>query len=106
MIDIISSKDSIRLDQETINSKISTKSQLIQNAGRAIAFHLIDNIHNPFNKTFICIAGNGDNGMDAITCHKILIKNSVNSSLFIIDRSKVKASFLDGVVYYSKIEKF
>ena len=104
MIDIISAKDSIRLDQETINSKISTKSQLIQNAGRAIAFHLIDNIHNPFNKTFICIAGNGDNGMDAITCHKILIKNSVNSSLFIIDRSKVKASFLDGVVYYSKIE--
>tara|TARA_B100000941_G_scaffold290279_1_gene271834 strand:- start:830 stop:2329 length:1500 start_codon:yes stop_codon:yes gene_type:complete len=104
MLDIISAKDSIRLDQETINNKISTKKQLIQCAGRAIAFHLIDNIHNPFNKTFICIAGNGDNGMDAITCHKILRKNSVNSSLFVIEKSKVKASYLDKEVYFSKIK--
>ena len=104
MLDIISAKDSIRLDQETIDSKISTKNLLIQDAGRAIAFHLIDNVDNPFNKTFICIAGNGDNGLDAITCHKILKKNSVNSSLFVIDSSKVNSSYLDGEVYFSKIE--
>ena len=104
MLDIISAKDSIRLDQETIDSKICTKNLLVQNAGRAIAFHLIDNIDNPFNKTFIGIAGIGDNGLDAIICHKILKKNSVNSILFVIDSSKVKSSYLDRELYYSKIE--
>ena len=104
MLDIISAKDSIRLDQETIDNKISTKTLLIQDAGRAIACHLIDNVDNPFNKKFICIAGIGDNGLDAIICHKILKKNSVNSSLFVIDSSKVKASYLDSEVYFSKIE--
>ena len=53
MLDIISAKDSNRLDQETINSKILTKNLLIDNASKAVAFHLIENIDNPFNKNFI-----------------------------------------------------
>ena len=104
MLDIISAKDSNHLDQETINNKILTKNSLIDNASKAVAFHLIENIDNPFNKNFLCIAGVGDNGVDAIKCHKILRENSINSRLYIIDSTKIKSSLIDGQDYYSKLD--
>ena len=81
-----------------------TKSSLIDNASKAIAFHLIENIDNPFNKKFICIAGVGDNGMDAIKCHKILRENSINSRLYIVESKKINSSLIDGQDYYSKLD--
>ena len=104
MLDIINAKDSNHLDQETIYSKTLTKNLLIDNASKAIAFHLIENIDNPFNKNFICIAGVGDNGVDAIKCHKILRENSINSKLYIVDNTKIKSSLIDGEDYYSKLD--
>ena len=94
MISVLNSKESKDLDQEIIASKDISKNQLIDNAGKAIAYHLIEKIDNPFNKKILCIAGIGDNGIDAIVCNSYLNENNVNSDLLIINPKKVDSKYL------------
>jgi len=94
MLSILNSKESKELDFHTIKNNITSKNKLIDNAGRSVAYHIIEHIKDPFNKKFLCIAGAGDNGIDAVICNFYLKRNNVNSTLLIIDPSKINASHL------------
>ena len=52
MINILNSKESNALDYHTINSTSVSEKQLIDSAGKAIAFHIIDKITDPFNPKY------------------------------------------------------
>ena len=96
MLSILNSKESKDLDLYTIKNNITSKNKLIDNAGKSVAYHIIENIKDPFNKSFLCIAGTGDNGLDAIVCNFYLNKNNVDSTLMIIDSTQIDGSYLEG----------
>ncbi len=77
MISILSAQESKKLDIDTIKAEITSKDDLIENAGKIVAYHIIDNIKHPFSKRFLCVAGSGDNGIDAVVCNNYLNQNSI-----------------------------
>ena len=99
MLSILSAQESRNLDIDTIKEGISSKSDLVNNAGKVVAYHIIEKIKDPFNKSFLCIAGAGDNGIDAIICNSYLNKNSIDSTLMIIDPDKIDKSYLEDSLF-------
>ena len=89
MFKVLNSEEANLLDTLSIEQKIISESQLIDNAGKAIAYHVIENIENPFNKSFLLIAGIGKNGLDAISANYYLNLNNIHSELLIINPNKV-----------------
>ena len=79
MIKVLNSDQSSELDILSIDNKTISENQLIDNAGKATAYHIIENISDPFNKKYLCIAGVGKNGLDAIVCNYYLNLNNINS---------------------------
>ena len=105
MLKIINSKQSKNLDNITINKKVSSKETLIDNAGKAMAYHIIESIEDPFNSTFLCICGKGNNGMDAIVTNKYLIENNIESSLLIVDPTGFDMDVLRDIHYFTMTDK-
>jgi len=101
MLKIINSKQSKELDKTTISKKVSSKDDLIDSAGKAIAYHIIESIDHPFSARILCIGGNGDNGMDAIVANKYLNRNNINSDLLIIDPKSITSTHLLDVSYFT-----
>ena len=103
MIKILDSEQSIELDTLSIENKLISGEELIDNAGKAIAYHVIENIEDPFNKKYLCIGGVGKNGSDAIVCNYYLNINNINSDLLIINPGKINFKSIDK---YINKEKF
>ena len=93
MINVLNSKQSKELDELSINEKISLDN-LIDNAGKSLSTHIIEKISNPFNKTFLCISGTGNNGLDSIVCSYYLNKNNVKSDLLIVNPDIINSKYL------------
>ena len=104
MLNIINSNQSIHLDKITIKDNIISQEDLIDNAGKAIAYHIIESIRDPFNSSFLCIAGIGNNGMDAIISNKYLIENNVDSQLLIVDPTVFDKDILDSTSYFTPLD--
>ena len=85
MIRILNSKESKQLDLATLESTGISENILIDNAGKAIAHHIIENIEDPFNETFLLIAGFGKNGLDAIVANFYMHQYELQSYIYIID---------------------
>ena len=81
MINILNSEESIAVDIITLQNKSISNNMLIDNAGKAISFHIIEKIKDPFNKRFLCVAGIGNNGLDSIVCNYYLTLNNIKSDL-------------------------
>ena len=94
MINLINSIQAKKLDKDTIISSKITNLELIDNAGKQIAYHIIENIPHPFNKKFLCIAGYGNNGLDSIVCNYYLNLNNILSELLIINASMIDYTYL------------
>ena len=62
MISILSKKQEIALDKNTINSG-TTESTLVDNAGYSIATYFLNNIIDPFSKKIIIFTGKGIMGV-------------------------------------------
>ena len=92
MIEVLNSSQSVNLDNLSIDNNIISESQLIDNAGKAVAYHIIEKFNQPFNKKYLCIAGVGKNGLDAIVCNYYLNLNNINSKLLIINKNKIDFS--------------
>ena len=103
MLKVLDSEQSNLLDTLSIENKIISESELIDNAGKAIAYHIIENIEDPFNKSFLSIAGIGKNGLDAIAANYYLNLNNIHSELLIIDSDKVKLKYVDKYISKKKI---
>ena len=93
MIRILNSKESKQLDLATLESTGISENILIDNAGKAIAHHIIENIEDPFNETFLLIAGFGKNGLDAIVANFYMHHYGLQSYLYIIDENKIPSKF-------------
>jgi len=89
MIKVLNSNQSIELDKLSIKNKIISEAQLIDNAGKAVAYHIIENFDQPFSKKYLCVAGIGKNGLDAIVCNYYLNLNNINSKLLIINKDNI-----------------
>ena len=89
MIKVLDSKQAYKLDEFSISSKIISEEELIDNAGKSIAYHIIEKINQPFKKKYLCIAGVGNNGLDAIICNYYLNLNNIDSKLLIIDKKNI-----------------
>tara|TARA_X000001036_G_scaffold419335_1_gene439073 strand:+ start:11681 stop:13180 length:1500 start_codon:yes stop_codon:yes gene_type:complete len=105
MLKIINSKQSKELDNISINKKLPSEDTLIDNAGKAIAYHIIESIEDPFNSTFLCISGKGNNGMDAIVTNKYLIQNNIESTLLLVDHIGLDMDILKDINYFTMIDK-
>ena len=104
MISLLNSKESKELDYITISNGVS-REELIDNAGKTIAYHIIENIPNPFKKKVLCIAGLGDNGVDSIVCSSYLNKNRVHSDSLLIEPEKMDSKYLE-LYIHNKYLKF
>ena len=104
MLKIINSKQSKELDKITISKKVSSKDDLIDNAGKTIAYHIIESIDNPFSAKILCVAGYGENGMDAIVANKYLNKNNINSDLLIIDPKSINSTNILDDSYFTQTD--
>ena len=93
MTKVLNLKESRKLDELSTN-KENTLDALIDNAGKALSTHIIENISNPFKSIFLCVCGIGNNGMDAIVCNYYLNKNNVESKLLIINSNKIDSKYL------------
>ena len=89
MIKVLSSKQAYKLDELSISSKIISEEDLVDNAGKSIAYHIIEKFNQPFNKKYLCIAGIGSNGLDAVVCNYYLNLNNIESKLLIIDKKNI-----------------
>ena len=85
MLPVLSQKEAFQLDKDTCLSNHLFENQLMENAGEKIAQFIIENIHNPFNKKVIVIAGPGNNGGDAILSHYYLKYYGINSELLLFN---------------------
>ena len=94
MINLLNSEESKDLDYLTISNGTS-KEKLIDNAGKAVAYHIIEKTPDPFNKKVLCIAGVGDNGVDSIVCSSYLNKNRVESDCLLITPEKINSKYLE-----------
>lgn len=93
MIQILNSQESNALDSFSLEAKNITHKQLIDNAGRAVAHHIIENTDDPFNKKFLFIAGFGKNGLDAIVANYYMHYYALDSFLFVIDTDSIDPEF-------------
>ena len=57
MISVLSKQDAFTLDESTISSAYLTEKELMDNAGKAIAQFIVENIQDPFNQKFIILVG-------------------------------------------------
>ena len=93
MINVLNSNQSKRLDALSINQNFDLDN-LIDNAGKSLSIHILENVSNPFNKTFLCISGIGNNGLDSIVCNYYLNKNNVKSDVLIINPDMINSKYL------------
>ena len=105
MLSILSAQESKKIDINTIKEGITSRDDLVDNAGKVVAYHIIENIRDPFNKRYLCIAGSGDNGLDAIICNNYLNKNNIDSTLMIIDSDKVNKSYIKKTSFLTLSDK-
>ena len=94
MINIINSEQAEKIDKLSTTSNLISEKKLIDNAGKAIAYHIIEKVLDPFHQDFLCIAGFGKNGLDAIVCNYYLKINNINSQLLILNPKKINPDYL------------
>ena len=88
---ILSKKQALFLDSQSQKKGYISNDELMDNAGRLSAEYLIETIEDPFNKRFLVIAGNGNNGGDALIMHYYLIKYGIDSSIYFVNKKSSKS---------------
>ena len=84
MIPVLSKKETLDLDKQTVLSNYLTELELVENSGRTIAQYIIEEQTNPFNKKYFVIIGPGNNGQDGIICHYYLRHYGLDSQLILM----------------------
>ena len=79
MIPVLLQNEAFTLDESTISSGVISEKELMDDAGKAIAQFIVENIKDPFNQEYIVMAGPGNNGGDAIISHYYLLDYGINS---------------------------
>ena len=95
MISVLSKHDALTLDKSTISSAYLTEKELMDNAGKAIAQFIVENIQDPFNQKFIILVGPGHNGGDAIISHYYLLSYGINSELILFNNNQKEGWIFD-----------
>jgi len=88
MIPVLLQNEAFTLDESTISSGIISEKELMDNAGKAIAQFIVENIKDPFNQEYIVLAGPGNNGGDAIISHYYLLDYGINSELILFNKQQ------------------
>ena len=84
---ILNSNEIYHLDSACNTTGHISKYNLMENAGRAIAKFIVEEIKDPFNKNFVTIVGPGNNGNDGIICNYYLQSYGCQSSLLLTDNN-------------------
>lgn len=87
MIPILTKKEAVKLDELTITSGYNSEKELMNNAGKAVAKFVLENIREPFNQNILVIAGKGNNGGDAAIAHYYLLVFGCNSTLLVLENN-------------------
>lgn len=87
MIPVLAKSEAVKLDEKTISSGFNSEENLMNNAGKAVAKFVLENIKDPFNQKILVIAGKGNNGGDAVIVHSYLQLFGCNSTLVVLDES-------------------
>ena len=106
MIPVLSKDESFALDDSTISSAYLTEKELMDNAGKAIAQFIVENIQDPFNKIFNILVGPGHNGGDAIISHYYLLTYGINSKLILLDNNHKNGWIFNDYTINNKSIKF
>ena len=91
MIPVLTKSEALKLDEMTINSRVYSEEELMNNAGKAVAKFVLENIKDPFNQKILVIAGKGNNGGDAVIAHAYLLLFGCDSTLVTLDESVFKS---------------
>ena len=106
MISVLSKHDAFTLDKYTISSAYLTEKELMDNAGKAIAQFIVENIQDPFNQKFIILVGPGHNGGDAIISHYYLLSYGINSELILFNNNQKEGWIFDNYTINNNSIKF
>lgn len=106
MISVLSKHDAFTLDESTISSAYLTEKELVDNAGKAIAQFIVENIQDPFNQKFIILVGPGHNGGDAIISHYYLLSYGINSELILFNNNQKEGWIFDNYTINNNSIKF
>ena len=87
---ILSKDEALKLDIASIDKGYVSNNDLMKNAGMISAQYFIDKVNSPFNKKVLVLAGNGNNGGDALIMHHYLIKYGVKSHIYFFNRNHQK----------------
>ena len=91
MIPVLTKSEALKLDEMTINSRVNSEEELMNNAGKAVAKFVLENIKDPFNQKILVIAGKGNNGGDAVIAHAYLLLFGCDSTIVTLDESVLKS---------------
>jgi len=106
MISVLSKHDAFKIDEDTISSAHLTEKELMNNAGKAIAQFIVENIQDPFNQKFKILVGPGHNGGDAIISHYYLISYGIDSELILFNNNQKEGWIFDDYTINKKSIKF
>ena len=92
MIPVLSKESAIELEKQSVKSGFISKEQLMDNAGKAVAQFIIENIPNSFNQEIKVIAGPGNNGGDGIICYHYLSLYGAKAELWCSSEKELSSS--------------